>query len=380
MNDNNGLESEFDLDPNVSYLNHAAVSPWPLQAARAVADFAAENARIGAQYYPAWIETETQLRDNLARLINAPSPDDIALVKNTSEALSFVAYGLDWQDGDEIIISDQEFPSNRIVWESLADKGVIVREVALSAGSDSEDAIIAAMGPRTRLLAISSVQYGTGYRIDVAKLGQACRSRDVLFCVDAIQSIGALPLDVQAMQIDFTMADGHKWLLGPEGLGVFYVRPELRNQLKLSEYGWHMIEKRGDFSQRDWTIANSAVRFECGSPNMLAAHALEASTALLLKVGIDQVSALIQSKVDYLAAQLKTIAGVELLSSRDPSRSSGILTFRVKGQDSQALYTALMKANVVCACRGGGVRFSPHYYTPESALDLVISRLKSCLE
>ncbi|WP_111496313.1 aminotransferase class V-fold PLP-dependent enzyme [Marinobacter bohaiensis] len=372
------LQQEFNLDPDIAYLNHAAVAPWPLRASEAVMRFARENAGRGAQHYPQWIEVENRLRRHLGNLLNAPSPDDIALVKNTSEALSFVAGGLAWQSGDEIIISDQEFPSNRIVWEALADQGVVVRSVSLD-GNDPEGDLVNAFNDRTRLLAISSVQYGTGFRVDLTRLGAACRKAGVLFCVDAIQSLGAIPMDVQRDCIDFTMADGHKWLLGPEGLGVFYVRPDLREQLRLTEFGWHMVEKRSDFKQTDWTPSGTATRFECGSPNMLAAHALEASVGLLLEYGLENVQRTIEAKVDSLAGRLQGIDGVEILSDLSPERRSGILTFRIQGQDSESLYQRLMADRVVCASRGGGVRWSPHCHTSDASLALAVERLENLL-
>ncbi|WP_148862906.1 aminotransferase class V-fold PLP-dependent enzyme [Marinobacter fonticola] len=372
------LDAEFKLDDDLCYLNHAAVAPWPLRSMQAVERFARENAMRGAAHYPRWMEVENTLRENLARLINAPSPRDIALVKSTSEALSFVAYGLHWEPGDEIVISDQEFPSNRIVWESLADQGVTVRVVSLD-GDDCEDDLIDAFNNNTRLLAISSVQYGTGLRMNLDKLGAACKAAKVLFCVDAIQSLGALPLDVEKSQIDFTMADGHKWLLGPEGLGVFYVRPALRESLKLHEFGWHMIANRGDYRQTTWQVAPDATRFECGSPNTMGAHAFQASTELLLEIGIDKVEALVLNRVELLERELNKIQGIEILSSRDRQRQSGILTFRVAHQDSQALYRDLMSRNVICASRGGGARFSPHCYTPDAVIHTAVERLAECI-
>lgn len=372
------LDAEFKLDDNLCYLNHAAVAPWPVRSAQAVERFARENACRGAAHYPDWMAVEKQLRQNLARLINAPSANDIALVKSTSEALSFVAYGLDWQAGDEIVISDQEFPSNRIVWESLADQGVRVRVVSLET-ADCETALIDAFNANTRMLAISSVQYGTGLRLDLERLGQACRKANVLFCVDAIQSLGAFPMDVQQANIDFTMADGHKWLLGPEGLGVFYVRPELRDQLKLTEFGWHMVDNRGDFSQKTWQVAGDATRFECGSPNSMGAHALEASTALLLEIGMEKVASLILYRTAKLEGELQKLQGVEILSSREAHRQSGILTFRVDKYDSQALYQNLMARHVVCASRGGGVRFSPHCYTTDAVIERAVEHVAECL-
>lgn len=261
---------EFTQAPGLRYLNHAAVAPWPKRAATAVARFAQENVLLGARDYPDWMIVEQRLRERLMRLLNAPSTDDIALVKNTSEALSFVAFGLDWKSGDQIVISDEEFPSNRIVWEALKPQGVEVIQVSLKV-DDPEAALLAACGPRTRLLSISAVQFATGLRLDLEVLGEGCKQRNVLFCIDAIQHLGALPFDVQASQCDFAMADGHKWLLGPEGLGVFYCRAQLRPQLKLHEFGWHMLEHMGDYNRTTWEPAVSARRFECGSQMCWAA-------------------------------------------------------------------------------------------------------------
>ena len=211
-----------------------------------------------------------------------------------------VAYGLDWRAGDEIVISDQEFPSNRIVWESLAPLGIKVVQVDMANSSSPEQALIAALTSKTRLLSVSSVQYASGLVLDLQLLGAECRRRGVIFCVDAIQSIGVKPFDVQVCQADFVMADGHKWMLGPEGLAVFYCRREWIPRLTLRQFGWHMVEAVGDYDRKDWRPAASARRFECGSPNMLGVHALHASLSLLLEVGIHQVSDLVSSKVSYL--------------------------------------------------------------------------------
>ncbi len=228
------LQDEFPLPDGLVYLNHAGVAPWPRRTATAIERFAEENTTSGPVHYEAWLEVEASLRVQLRALLNAPSSDDIALVKNTSEALSFVAHGLDWRAGDNVVIPDQEFPSNRVVWESLAPQGVEVRQVNLSRGDSPEAALTAAVDRRTRLVSVSSVQYGTGLRLDLATLGAFFHDHRILFCVDAIQSLGALLMDVQHIQADFVMADGHKWLLAPEGLGVFYCRAECRDQLKLT--------------------------------------------------------------------------------------------------------------------------------------------------
>ncbi|NQD96371.1 aminotransferase class V-fold PLP-dependent enzyme, partial [Pseudomonas sp. CrR25] len=212
------IHDEFPQLAELRYLNHAAVAPWPQRAVVAVSRFAEQNAHCGARDYPAWLLVERSLRERLTRLLNAPSSDDIALVKNTSEALSFVAFGLDWRAGDQVVISDEEFPSNRVVWEALEARGVEVLQVNLHQG-DPEVGLLNACGARTRLMSISAVQYASGLRLDLGRLGHGCQRRGVLLCIDAIQQLGALPFDVQAYQCAFAMADGHKWLLGPEGLG-----------------------------------------------------------------------------------------------------------------------------------------------------------------
>ncbi|WP_095167657.1 aminotransferase class V-fold PLP-dependent enzyme [Pseudomonas sp. Irchel 3H3] len=363
---------EFVQAPGLRYLNHAAVAPWPNRAASAVARFAQENVLLGARDYSDWMSLEQRLRERLMRLLNAPSTDDIALVKNTSEALSFVAFGLPWQSGDQIVISDEEFPSNRIVWEALAAQGVEVIQASLK-GDDPEGALLAACGPRTRLMSVSAIQFASGLRLDLQRLGAGCKQQNVLFCIDAIQQLGALPFDVQSYQCDFAMADGHKWLLGPEGLGVFYVRSELREQLKLHEFGWHMLEHMGDYTRTTWEPAKSARRFECGSPNMLGAMALEASLSLLEEVGMPTVATLIAERVQWLQDGLGAIAGITLHSPLNPARRGGIFSFSIDGIDNQVVYETLKAQQVVCIPRGPGVRFSPHFYTEKRVIDETIA-------
>ncbi|MDH5480218.1 MAG: aminotransferase class V-fold PLP-dependent enzyme, partial [Nitrosomonas sp.] len=189
------IGKEFQLSNDVIYLNHAAVAPWPTRTMQAVEDFARENATLGSKNYLQWLEHETELRTMLATLINAPSSYDIALLKSTSEALSVVAHGLEWQHGDNVVISDQEFPSNRIIWESLSRYGVNVIQVDLNTDTTPEQALINACDNKTRLLALSSVQFASGLRMDLSTLGQHCKQNKILFCLDAIQSIGAVEFD-----------------------------------------------------------------------------------------------------------------------------------------------------------------------------------------
>lgn len=370
------LNDEFPHIEGLRYLNHAAVAPWPRRATEAVSAFAQQNMTLGARDYPQWLTVENRLRVRLARLLNAPTSADIALVKNTSEALSFVAFGLDWSAGDQIIISDEEFPSNRVVWEALRPQGVEVIQVSLK-GDDPEAALLAACGPKVRLMAISAVQYASGLRLDLTRLGEGCERHGVLLCIDAIQQLGALPFDVQQYRCAFAMADGHKWLLGPEGLGVFYCRADLREHLQLHEYGWHMLEHAGDYDRVDWQPAHSARRFECGSPNMLGAMALEASLSLLEEVGMPKVGLALAERIDHLHRELSAMPGVEPLSPGDPVRRAGIVTFRLEGWDNQVLFQQLKAEQIVCALRGGGVRLSPHFYTRSEVIEQTLAVIRN---
>ena len=368
------FQKEFPLNDDILYMNHAAVSPWPKRTQQAVQNFAIQNATVGSKHYLEWLETEQSLRNKLATLVDAKSPDEIALLKSTSEGLSTIAYGLDWQSGDEIIISNEEFPSNRIVWQSLASQGVKVIEVDLK--GDHVVNIERAITAKTRLIAISSIQYASGRVIDLEALGQLCQQHSVLFCIDAIQSLGVMPFSAQSCNADFAVADGHKWMMGPEGLAVFYCRKEIQHTLKLNQFGWHMVADAGNFDNHDWTIADNAKRFECGSPNMLGAHALNASLSLILEVGIDKIFSLTQQLHTYLRTQL-TRAGFEILSPKEDF--CGITTFKTNTGNHKDLYQKLMANNVICAPRGGGIRFSPNFYQDEETVDKAIQMVKNLL-
>ncbi|MEO1899761.1 MAG: aminotransferase class V-fold PLP-dependent enzyme, partial [Methylococcales bacterium] len=307
---------EFPITDNLIYLNHAAVAPWPVRTSQAVKAFAEQNSAFGSHYYLNWLQKEKELRQQLTTLLNAPSVNDIALVKNTSEALSFVAYGLTWNQGDNIVSSQEEFPSNRIPWQSLSNQGVEFREADLLSKPEAEDALFALVDANTRLLTISSIQFASGRRMDLEKIGQFCKDNNILFCIDAIQSLGAVEFDVQAYQADFVMADGHKWMFGPEGLGVFYTNPDSRAALKLTQYGWHMMANIHNYENQPWDIHPHAQRFECGSPNMLGIHAWSASLSLLLEIGMDKIEAAVLENAMYLMDLIDAHKQLSLLTTR----------------------------------------------------------------
>ncbi|MDD5579724.1 MAG: aminotransferase class V-fold PLP-dependent enzyme [Methylobacter sp.] len=365
--------SEFPLSDDLIYLNHAAVAPWPKRTGLAVIEFAEQNTHFGSRFYPDWLNKEAELRTQLQTLLNAPSADDIALVKNTSEALSFVAYGLDWQAGDNIVSSNEEFPSNRLPWESLATLGVEFHQADLNSSDSPEDALFALVDGNTRLLTISSIQFASGLRMDLEKIGSFCNRHNILFCIDAIQSLGAVQFDVQAYQADFVMADGHKWMFGPEGLGVFCTTPTAREKLRLTQYGWHMMKDIHNYENKPWEIHPTARRFECGSPNMLGIHAFSASLSLLLETGMEVVESLVIGNSSYLMEEIDKNEQLILLSQRQDPLKSGIVVFKHCVIPNDALYKHLQNNGVICALRGEGIRFSPHFYNTHEELAKVFN-------
>lgn len=371
---------EFPLKEDLIYLNHAAIGPWPKRTRDAVILFAEQNTRYGSHFYLDWLDKEAELRTQLQILLNAPSPDDIALVKNTSEALSFVAYGLEWVDGDNIVSSSEEFPSNRLPWESLAALGVEFRQADITNAESPEEALFSLVDHRTRLLTISSIQFASGLRLDLEKIGAFCKHHQILFCVDAIQSLGAVQFDAQAYQADFVMADGHKWMLGPEGLGVFYSTPEARDRLGLTQYGWHMMKDLHNYENKPWEIHATARRFECGSLNMLSIHALSASLSLLLETGMGVVESSIFEKTDFLIDAIYQNNNFELLSRRQEQLKSGIVSLKHNNIPNDMLHKYLQEKGVACAQRGQGIRFSPHFYNTTDELDKVVKHLLGFLD
>jgi selenocysteine lyase/cysteine desulfurase len=361
------------------YLNHAAIAPWPRCAAEAMQRFAEENLLQGAAAYPAWIRRENALRQALARLLGTHSSDTIALLKNTTEGISTVAWGLDWRSGDNIVLPLGEFPSNRLPWLAQAAKGVEVREVDIRATRDAEAELFDAMDSRTRLLSVSAVQWSDGFRLNLDRLGDGCHRRKVLFFVDAIQQLGALPIDVESCRIDFLAADAHKWLLGPEGIAVFYSGDDARNQLTLLQQGWHMFDDPWSFQRPDWTPADSARRFEAGSPNSAGQAALHASVGLLLDHGLDSVARRILQNSEFLIGRLGEMPGVRIVSRLEPERRSGIVSFSSDSMTASAINRGLKERNCICAVRDSSVRLSPHFYQDESVLEDFMERLRDVL-
>ncbi len=370
--------SEFPIASDILHFNHAGIAPWPQRTIKRIHQFANENACSENLHYSKRNKLLNRLRRQCTRLLGADMPEEIAFTKNTSEGLSLIAGGLDWKADENIVLSSIEFPSNRIVWEAFAHRfNIEIRLVRPDPDISLEDALIAQIDEKTRLLTTSSVQYATGYRMDLNKLGRACCERQVLFCVDAIQSLGAVPFKVNECYADFVCADGHKWLLSPEGTGLFYCRKKHWKTLCLNQFGWHMVKNAGDYDQVDWEAASSATRFECGSMNHLGLFALSESLELLFEVGIENISRKIMKNTRYLIENIDK----NLFTTVTPevqSHHAGILTVRLRSADSvdnNTLYRYLTAKRILCAPRAGGIRLSPHFYTDKQSLQSVLRQL-----
>jgi selenocysteine lyase/cysteine desulfurase len=359
---------QFPILDHGLYFNHAAIGPWPRCTAEAVQHFAEENLQRGSAAYREWYSREGDLRQGLRQLVGASSTADIALLKNTSEGISTVAFGLDWQPGENIVLPAGEFPSNRLPWLAQMDKGVEIREIDIRAAVNAERALLDAMDADTRLLSVSAVQWNDGFKLDLQALGEACRQRGVLFFVDAIQQLGALPMDVERCHIDFLAADAHKWLLAPEGIAVFFCRESARPKLKLLQQGWHMFEHPMDFERSQWTPASSAKRFEAGSPNTVGQAALHASVLLLLSYGMEEVGKRVLANTRFLMQHLGELPGARIVSRESGRRQSGIVSFTLDSVPVETLHRQLAEAGVSTVIRDRAIRVSPHFYQDETQL------------
>lgn len=342
----------FPVTRRLIYLNHAAVAPLCLPAAQAMESLTRDAVEWGSLHYSQWMECYDGLRRGAARLVSG-APGEIAIVKNTSEGIATIAMGLDWRAGDRIVAFEGEFPANQYPWRRLESKGVTIEWLPPTAPLDHIDQ--AARG--ARLLSISFVQFLTGFRADLTGIGEICQRRGVIYVVDAIQGLGAFPIDVRAAHIDALAADGHKWLLGPEGCGILYISPRLQEQVEPVEFGWTNVASYNDYASRDMTLRPDAGRYECGTLNTVGCFGLRAAIDFLLEVGIENIAPVVRGLAGQIAGGVRC-KGYKVLG--EPN--AGIVSFRKPGVDSAAIVAKLKENAIITAPRAGWVRTSPHFY------------------
>jgi len=367
--------SFFPVTREIAYLNHAGVAPISTRVVEALERYAAESSRRGATRYGAFFDSEIErVRGRAAELLGA-QPDEIAFAKNTTEGLGIVAAGLDWRRGDQVVTCDLEYPSNVYPWWNLRDRGVETLMLPSREGRLPIESVAEALSsPRVRLLALSSVEFGSGARNDLDALGKLCNERGVLFCVDAIQSVGCLPIDVEASGIDFLAADGHKWMCSVEGAGLFFCARRVLDRVTPRVVGWRSVTDNLDYDRYHLDLQPSAGRFEEGTPNTAGIFALGAAIDLLLETGIDAIAARVMELTGRLEAGLRE-RGARVLSPRGPGEASGIVAFELGGEEPARTVGRLRRHDVFVIVRRGAVRVSPHFYNDESEIDRLLEHL-----
>jgi cysteine desulfurase/selenocysteine lyase len=359
----------FPVIENLIYLNHAAVAPLCRPAALAMKRWVDDCLLYGSFHYDQWLAAYEGVRVAAARLIGADR-NEIAIVKNTSEGIAAIAMGIDWRPGDKVVAFEEEFPANYYPWKRLESKGVQVEWLPATAPLDAIDA--AATG--ARLLSISFVQYLSGYRANLDAIGEICHRRGCLFFLDAIQGMGAFPLDVRKSRIHALAADGHKWMLGPEGCGVLYVQQDVQDSVDPVEFGYANVASFADYGSRSMTLRGDAGRYECGTLNTVGCFGLHAAIEFVLEVGVERISKEVQALGDQIATGVRA-KGYDLAVERTAENGAGIVSFRKSGVDCRVLIRELKDKGILAAPRQGWVRASPHFYILPEEIDRFLAEL-----
>ncbi|MCU1348551.1 MAG: csd 2 [Acidobacteria bacterium] len=375
------LRSLFPVTRNVVYLNHAAVGPLSTRAYDAIERHARDQREYGALHWREWYAEHAAAKEGAATLLHA-KPAEIAIVKNTSEGLSFVAEGLRWREGENAVTTDLEFPSNMTPWKRLARRGVELRIAQSRGGRVGVDELEPLLDAKTRIVSVSSVAFHNGFAADLEAIGALCADRHILFCVDAIQSLGVLPIDVHRAKISFLAADGHKWLCSTEGAGIFFVAEECVEELEVLENGWTNFDRKGRFLDCPVDLWPDARRFEAGSLNTNGLYSLHAAIDLLLELGIENVRDEVLRLATLLADRLEAIGWTVRTPRPIASGIVGATPPNVESPESarnskQLLewHLKLEQAGIVCAPREGMLRFAPHCYNDDEEVERVISVL-----
>ncbi|MBC8030660.1 MAG: aminotransferase class V-fold PLP-dependent enzyme [Pyrinomonadaceae bacterium] len=372
---NETLRALFPVTKRANYLNHAAVSPPPQATIDAIQAQLRDVSENGSVNFRSWIATKERTRQLLAGMLGA-RPEQVAFLRNTSDALSTVANGLDWRAGDNILTFRNEFPSNIYPWLRLRDAfGVEVRMCEERDGRVDLDELCGLIDGRTRLVAISHVQYASGFRADLERVGRAARAHDALLVVDVIQSLGVVPLDVESQLIDVAAGACHKWLLTPEGVGWLYLSARARARVKPTLVGWISVPNPDDYSNFDqgWNVGTLA--WETGTGPASLIHGLEVSLKLLSETGVQRIQDHLETLTDHLCERVQR-SNYQLVSSRRPGEKSAIVCIRnTAGLSSMDLYAHLKKRNIITAPRGDRLRISPHLYNTLAEIDELINAL-----
>jgi len=365
----------FPVTERLIYFNHAAISPPPLPAIRAIEAQLKDVHENGSLNFRNWLAVKEDARKLLAKLLGARA-EQVAFVRNTSDALSTVANGLTWRAGDNIVTFNHEFPSNVYPWLRIRDAfSVEVRMCEEHDGRIDLSELESLIDDRTRIVAISHVQYASGFRTDLERVGQVARSHDALFVVDAIQALGVVPTDVEAEFIDVAAGASHKWLLAPEGVGYLYLSDRARERIQPTLVGWISVPDPEDYFnfEQDWNRGTLA--WETGTGPAALLHGFKASLELIRSHDVQKIANYLEELTDYICERLGG-KNYDVVSSRAPGEKSQIVCIRHRGGlSSMALYHQLLQRNVVTAPRGDRLRIAPHFYNTATEVDQFVAAL-----
>lgn len=366
MDDFDTYRSEFPITERCAFMNHAAISPLSMRVVNTAESLYQEFSHYGSEYYPRWAKRIEEVRRLFAALVHADA-EEIAFVGNTSEGLSAVAAGLDWREGDGVLLAKPDFPTNIYPWMNLERKGVKVYHFERDGGRFSIEEVDKALRPRTRLLSVSSVDFATGFLCDLEALGEFCRRKGLLFCVDAIQSLGLIPMDVKKYGIHFLASGGHKWLLSSMGCGGLFVSRDVDNLVHPVQVGWKSVVQEEAFFQIQFDLKPDALRFEPGTMNVAGIYALGAAIELLMEVDIEKACDQVMALNDLLYEGLKE-RKAQIVTPMGANERSGILSF-IPSTDSKSLYDFLTKEMIRVSVRNQMIRLSPHFYNNKDDIE-----------
>jgi selenocysteine lyase/cysteine desulfurase len=367
---------EFPVAREKVFLAHAGVCPLPRRVAEAISECAKQGTLGDQEAF--MLHRLDDARKLASKLLNC-QPDEIALVGPTSLALSFVAAGLNFRKGDNVLIYHDDYPSNVYPWMALAARGVEVRLLNIkNFGAIHTIDVMGQVDENTRLVALASCHFISGFRIEISAIGKFLRERGILFCLDAIQTLGAFPTTVE--HVDFLAADAHKWLLGPCGAGIFYVRRELQEKLNPPVYGWHNVRNPNFVAQEQIVFRSGAVKYEAGTQNLIGLVGLIAAMELAMEIGVENIAAELLRKRAWLVPALKTKGFTVLNADAKVENASGIISFFQPGKDLAELNRELSEAGVVASLRTNRtgqnfIRLSPHFYNTDAELRRVLELL-----
>ena len=372
---NKELRALFPVTERFNYLNHAAVSAPPTATINAIQKYLADVSQNGSTNFKNWLETKERTRKLLSGLLGA-RPEQVAFMRNTSDSLSTVANGLKWRQGDNLVTFRNEFPSNIYPWLRLRDTfGVEVRMCEERDGRIELDELISLIDDQTRLVAISHVQYASGFRADLQRIGRAARAHDALLVVDVIQSLGVVPVDVESDLIDVAAGACHKWLLTPEGVGYVFLSDRARSRIQPTLVGWVSVPNPDDYNnfEQGWNAGTLAWETGTGPSGLI--HGLEESLKLLIQVGTKNIQNHLESLTDHLCKRLQNSSYQVVSSRRTGEKSQTVCIRSTAGISSMELYSHLKKHNIVTAARGDRLRISPHLYNTIDEIEQLIEGL-----